>query len=127
MARWAKASQANTHAITFGVLCRGDLKSCKIEDQLKIKFADMGKLQVALHAEVIFPNIELSKSALPYGHVLDTVTAHRYVIMKNSSKAAVSYKWYIQPAGAFFCQAVLAWLNVHLQMNDRPCCIIAMS
>ena len=59
----------------------------------------MGKLQVSLHAEVIFPNIELSKSALPYGHVLDTVSAHRYVVMKNSSKAAVNYKWYIQPAG----------------------------
>ena len=85
--------------MTFVVFCRGDLISCKIEDLLKIRFADNGKLQVNLIAEVIFPNIELSKSALPYGHVLNTTTAHRYVVMKNSSKAAVNYKWYIQPAG----------------------------
>ncbi|KAK9833148.1 hypothetical protein WJX74_008612 [Apatococcus lobatus] len=84
--------------VTFNPNYRGDLKSCTIEDLLKIRFADNGKLQVTLIAEVIFPNIELSNSTLPFGHVLSTAVAHRYVVMKNSSKATVNYKWYIQPS-----------------------------
>ena len=63
---------------------------------MRIKFAEMGKLQVKLVADVIFPNVELNKSALAFGHVLSTSTAHRYIVMKNSSKAAVNYKWYIR-------------------------------
>ena len=96
--------------------CRGDLKSCTLEDVLKIRFAENGKLQVKLVAEVIFPNVELSKSALPFGHVLSSSTAHRYVVMKNSSKAPVSYKWFMrlaEPKGA----PNIMWLNAATQME----------
>ncbi|KAK9837393.1 hypothetical protein WJX84_007955, partial [Apatococcus fuscideae] len=82
--------------VTFNPHYRGDLQSCTLEDVVRIKFAEMGKLQVKLVADVIFPNVELNKSALAFGHVLSTSTAHRYIVMKNSSKAAVNYKWYIR-------------------------------
>ncbi|XP_029009061.1 hydrocephalus-inducing protein homolog isoform X2 [Betta splendens] len=80
--------------VCFNPACCKDQVSRVVNELLEIRYQGHPQQDmVELHAEVHFPNLHFSSTAVDFGCVLNCTDTSKYVTITNCSPLPVSYKW----------------------------------
>ena len=86
--------EAGTAAVTFDPDYRGDRRSHEVRNTLKVVYADNPHVdEVAMGADIRFPNLDVSASAIDFGSVLNDTTKRETFTVTNSGHVPARYEW----------------------------------
>ncbi|XP_071313817.1 hydrocephalus-inducing protein homolog isoform X2 [Trachinotus anak] len=80
--------------VCFNPVCCEDRISRVVDEFLEVHYQGHPQQDIVeLHAEINFPNLHFSSTAVDFGCVLNCTDTHRVITITNCSPLPVSYRW----------------------------------